>query len=706
MRQTRQVKQKTVKTKKFGRFFGEILRRANSLVFRIHILKLLSLVAFLVLLVGVYAVQLTYADYFVTYLNTATTANLRRDVPRGIILDRHGEVLVSNTAVRVITYQHLPNTPVENMRAVANDLAELIEVDTSELRELDLKDLFVWEFPDEARELLTDAEQTALEDAEAYQLTLNRITDDHLERLTDFQKQVHTIFIRMNRGTGLTTNMITENPTDEEIAIVSESLSRLPGIDISVDWQRNYPSVLGRSPIFGTVSEHGQGIPADREAYFLAMGYAPDSRVGTSHVESSYQHLLAGFPSQYYVSDGDVELLVEGYPGFGISLTIDAEFQELVEDIVERRFLQAKRNESTTRFMEQAHVVVLNPNTGEILAMVGKELRTDAGGRHRTVNNPMATFQRSFSVGSSIKAATLLAGFEAGVTRIGQTRYDATLRLPGSPPISSWRDMGFVNEIIALSQSSNIYFVRQTLEMAGIPNFTNGSPIGQYDIGVLRRYRDFFAQFGLGSSTGINLMHESIGQRADSTLPNMLFLAMGQADTYSPMQLAQFAATLATNGNRFQTQLVRDVYLPTNNPDERRIIQSFTPNLLNSIDLPDRYWERVHQGHSQALLSSEGTGFGVFGGSDFDPAGKTGTAQDFARDENGNTLRNSAGEPIEVHSRTLIAYAPRENPEIAISIVVPLNELPPPARSSPLSLQIGREVMEAFFDLQSQRSRR
>jgi len=685
------------------RWLEKLTKLNQSLVFRINILKIVCLLIFLIIAIQLYHVHVTFADQYTSFLQNNISANSQRNVPRGIITDRHGTVLVDNEAVNIITFQPSPTMSVDEMREIATELAKLIEVDSSNLTSRDLSDLFIIEFPDEAEELMTAEELRELDDEEYYLLKLRRIEDEHREMLSEEQKAIHTIYIQMSQGSNLLANTVKYDASHEEIAIVSENLPRLPGVGVDVDWERIYPSELESNSLFGQVTSYDQGVPATQLEHYLAYGYARNARVGRSNLELTYQSLLGGFPSQYLVENGNATRITEGQSGFELALTLDAELQEAVSEIVERELLNA-RGSTTTRYLQEAYVVITNPNTGEILALVGKRIEDDS---NSVIDDPAGTFHRAFTVGSTVKAATLLAGYEHGVTNIGTSRLDRPLVFAdGTQKASHVRSgLGNVNDILALSWSSNIYFMRQTLELAGIPNFTDRSSLAGFDLGVFDTYRRFFADFGLGVSTGINLPSESIGQRdSERTAPKALDFSIGQADTYTTLQLAQFASTLATNGERYAMQLVRDVYLPSNNPEDQQLLYGFTPNLLNTVDLDDLYWERVHLGHRQALTGPNGTGASAFGPNvPFNPAGKTGTAQDFARDSDGWTIRDSANQPINVHNRSFIGYAPYDNPEMAIAVIVPQNQLPDNPTNE-MSLIVARQAMEAYFDLQKERA--
>lgn len=677
-----------------------IHKQLNALVFRVQVLKVVVVSVFLMLLVNIYVVHVIHADDYVAFNALTTTTYLNREVPRGIIYDRNMVPLAVNTAVPVITYRHLPNTYVGTIRELATNLAQLIEVEHDGiLTYRDLQELFIFENEEEARALVLAEEADTLDNAAFHQAMIDRITDEHLETLTDEQRQIHLIFTRMHQGAGTTTNIIKKNPTEEEIARVTENMMHLSGIEVGVDWARDYPSELGHSAVLGNISTHQTGIPREREAYFLAQGYAANARVGISQIEWAMQSELSGFQSRYFIEDGVATQVAQGLPGFQISLNLDTELQMQIEEIVAQHLRQA-RSVRTSQNVREAYVVLTNPNTGAVLSMVGVVLSTDG----QITYNPLGTFQNSFNVGSVVKGATLMAGYYHDATHVGQVRLDVPIRIQGSNDMASWRTegLGYVNEIQALSMSSNVYFWRQTMELAGVTH-TQGGPVQGWanDNDIWDYYRDFFANVGLGTLTGIELQNEGIGFQAQSReFYNILHFAIGQSDTYTAMQLAQFIGVIATNGNRMQMQLVQDVYMPGDEGEERQLVRGFEPNLLNRIELTDSQWRNIHEGHRRAVQqANEGTGYNAFnrdGIFDFRPAGKTGTAEDILRDADGNPLG------IDTLNRTFIGYAPWDDPEVAISVIVPQSQTPN-SPSSSISEDIARDVLEAYFDLQADR---
>lgn len=688
----------------------KLLKLIKSLVFRINVLKAVCLILFLVVIFRLYAIQVTYSSDYQAFIDRTSTIALQKNVPRGVIYDRNRAVLVDNQAVNTITYQLYSGVSSSEMKEIAGKLANLIEVEFDKLTSRDLKDLYIEIFPEDAKALLTEQEQKELaSDNDAYyQLQLSRITEEHLNQLTDHDKETHAIFIKMNKGTNLTSNIIKQGATEEEIAVVNEHLEEMPGVNTDVDWNRTYPSVAQWHPIYGRVSTYEQGLPATSSGYYLAHDYQSNDRVGLSQLEYYYEDLLRGYKSQYVLTKenevSSYDEIYEGQRGYEMVLTIDADLQAAVNQIVEEEMLSAKKNSSTTKYLREAYIVMTNPNTGEILAMTGRIIEWDDEKKEYVfTDNSLGTFQNSFTMGSVVKGATLLAGYNANATTLGQVRLDEKMSFKGGLIKGSWKVMGNINDITALTQSSNVYFFKQTMSLAGGVNYYAGMPL-VLDLDVFDYYRSFFNQFGLGVATGIDLPNESTGLiESQRTSGKLLDFSIGQADIYTTMQLVQYVSTIATNGKRFAPTLVKEIYLPSNEEvDGKQLLEGFTPRLLNVVDLNEKHLEQVKKGFVGALQSSNGTGYSVFAKATYNPAGKTGTAEEYARDEEGKYMRDSNGELIEVHNRTLIAYAPADSPEIAISVVVPQGELT--TQSHPISLNIGQRSMQAYFDLKKERA--
>lgn len=680
-----------------------VYRFVKQPVFRVHLMRLIAVGLTALLLIGVYMVQITHAEEYQAFYNITTTANLRREVTRGEIFDRFGNPLVVNEAVEVITYRHIPNTPFGHMRQVAQNLALLIDVDDSGLTPRDLRDLFIFYYLEDARALVP-AEKQSSDSAVFNQQMIDAIEDEHLTRLTPLQLRTHVIFLRMNQGGGMTTNLIKERPTEEEVARVIENLSYLPGVEVGMDWVRSYPSGVN-SALFGSVSTRQTGVPLDRQAYFLTQGYAPNARVGTSQLERSLQTYLSGFQYRYFIDDGVETQLTKGMPGYHVSLNLDATFQLMVEEIVSEHLLDLRENSDFARYLQRSYAVVMNPQTGAVYAMVGVLLLEDEEtGELEAHMRPLETIMVGNLVGSAVKGASLATGFAYQTTQSGQVRLDNVLRFQGTPPLRSWTPMGNVNDITAIYRSSNVYFYRQAMEMAGIFNDSPNAAVVGWDFIAWEQHYRMFRQFGLGTHTGIELISEETGHPGHRTFDALLRYSIGQEATYTAMQLAQFGSTIATRGRRMQAQLVQNIYMPSPDGQTLQLVRPFAPNMLNQVVLSEEHWDRIQEGHRRAVTQGPpngGTAFALMQGVSFNPAGKTGTAEDFLRrHEDGTILFNEQGEEIMVLNHSFFAYAPYDEPEIVVAVIVPAAQVLGSQGVPSQAVIITREIMEAYFDLQ------
>ncbi|MDE5977639.1 MAG: penicillin-binding protein 2, partial [Turicibacter sp.] len=300
-------------------------KQIKSLVFRIQVLKVVCFILFLVVAFRLYAIQVTYSADYQAYIDRTSAIALQTNVPRGVIYDRNMDILVDNEAVSTITYQRYSGVSDSEVKEIAHRLAKLIEVDFTKLSSRDLKDLYLLTFEEEAKELYTQEELKELDDNELYKLQLSRITDEMLEELSDEDKEAHAIYIHMIKATNLTSNIIKKGATESEVAIVSEHLEEMPGVNTEVDWDRTYPSVAQWHPIYGRVSTYEQGLPATLVNYYKAHDYQANDRVGLSQLELYYESLLRGYKSQYVLTNENdaatYEEIYEGQRGYEIVLT-------------------------------------------------------------------------------------------------------------------------------------------------------------------------------------------------------------------------------------------------------------------------------------------------------------------------------------------------------------------------------------------------
>ena len=254
--------------------------------------------------------------------------------------------------------------------------------------------------------------------------------------------------------------------------------------------------------------------------------------------------------------------------------------------------------------------------------------------------------------------ATLLTGYQENVVRIGETKIDEPIRIGGITKRSLFNQNSrvAVSDIEAIGRSSNVYMFRIAMALA---NSNNSSEDSARNIeNAFDTFRQSFASFGLGTKTGIDLPGESGGLIGDSNSIGILMdLSIGQFDTYTTLQLAQYVSTIANGGYRIAPKVLKEIREPSEDGEILGpLIQETEVNILNRIQNTDAEIDQVKRGMHYVYYAPRGTAPNIFAGKDYDGAGKTGTAQAF-----------SSGKPTINLSH--VGFAPYENPEIAYAVL-------------------------------------
>ncbi|MBM7620267.1 cell division protein FtsI/penicillin-binding protein 2 [Bacillus tianshenii] len=687
-------------------------KKKNYVPYRLNLLFFAVFLLFSALILRLGFVQIVFGEDYRKEVDREENVTVNTLAPRGKIFDRNHNVVVDNTPLNAITYTRMASTSSKEQLEIAKKLSEVITLDTEDIQERDKKDYWILTRPEEAEKLITKAdlkkvEDGELEESELYQLQLDRITDKNLQEITSNpeEMQVLAIFREFNKGYALTPQIVkNKDVTAKEYAIISESLGHLSGVDIMTDWKREYVFDDTLRSVLGSVSDSESGIPEDRIQEYLARGYSRNDRVGKSQIELFYENVLQGQKARVKnVTDSSGNLLrqekvFEGKRGKDLVLSIDMELQQAVEKVLADKILEARATQGApARFLDRAFAVVMDPKTGEVLSLAGKQLVKDENGQTKVEDNALGTIQEAYEPGSTVKGATVLAGFEHGAISPGQYLYDAPLNIKGTPRKASYVAMGNINDLTALERSSNVYMFRTVMGIAG-STYRPGEPLPvdneDYDV-----FRNYLAQFGLGVETGIDLPRESAGLIGKyDTSGKLLDLAIGQYDTYTTLQLAQYVSTIANGGYRMRPQLVREIREPVEEEGLGPVLQPFKAEILNRVDMSDDEIKRVQEGFKRVYHGLQGTARGSKM-KEFKPAGKSGTAQSFYRE-----IREGK-EPI-IHSTlnfNLIGYAPYDNPELAFAIMVP-NASTNFSQTGGISTEIGDEIMRVYFELKKKRT--
>ncbi|MDN5709125.1 MAG: penicillin-binding protein 2 [Planococcus sp. (in: firmicutes)] len=688
----------------------------SNTTFRMNILFFAIFLLFSMLILRLGYLQIVKGEDYARAIARTEEVAVNTSVPRGRIFDSAGRLQVDNEPVNSITYTKMQTTKSSEMLEVAEELAKLIEKDTKKVTLRDKQDFYIQLNTESATEKVTAEERAAIEAEDVPQkekqqkldaLVREKITDEELNSLTDEQLEVLAIYREMTSGYALSPQIIKgEGVTDEEFAIVSEHLTdpKLEGVNTVTDWKRVKMTDL---TILGSTTTPDQGIPANRLDYYLSRDYSRNDRVGTSFLEQQYEDVLQGQKSSVKnVTDGRGRVIEtvpvdEGEPGKDLVLTIDSELQYELEEIVEEKLLALKAGPNS-QLVKDAYLVMMNPQTGDVLSMVGKRVGEDENGRRVVNDYAFGTFTAAHEMGSTVKGATLLTGYAQDAVEIGEVQIDEPLKFAGTKQKNSiFNTTPFnripLNDLMAIERSSNVYMFKIAMDIAGKQyQYNRGLSVDPESFALMR---NSFAQFGLGVETGIDLPNEGTGYLGGTYPgPKLLDLAIGQFDTYTPLQLAQYISTIANDGYRMQPHVVKEIRKASPDGETLGPIETIIePKIMNRVNNTQEEIDRVKEGMRNVYIGSSGSARAQFSDTPYTAAGKTGTAEAIFYDRD-HPLHNTLNVNI-AH----VGFAPYENPEIAYAVVIPYVTTDP-TKVPKTNNEIARAAADKYFELKKQRS--
>ena len=500
------------------------------------------------------------------------------------------------------------------------------------------------------------------------------ISDDVIDRLSDLLK-VPTDEIKTTIPGHSGFNPIRLNPdvTPDIVSIIEEQKSQYPGVVIEVTPIRDYILKQEGAHTFGYVSE----INDTELEKMKDEGYKSGDIIGKFGLEKVYDKELRGENGgqqvEVDVSGKPVQILgrKEPVPGDDLELTIDINLQQAAEKAVDEQLTQIGAH--------AAAAVVMNPQTGEILAMVSRPAFDPNLFAHgisskdwnQLNNNPYhpmdnKTITGEYPPGSTFKIVTGTAALTEGVVTPDEQIFDSGHHWIIPKGNADGEALGWLNFRTALAHSDNVYF------------YEMGNRLG------IDRLEKYARMFGLGAKTGIDLPYEATGLVANRRYKEKNFddgewylsetfdAAIGQGfNLVTPLQAAMVMGEIAADGKRYKPHVVNRIIAP-----DGSVVKDFQPELLSQLDVPEEDIKLVQDGLHD--VTKYGTAASSFRGFTVDIAGKTGTAE------------NSQGRD---HG-WFVAYGPFDNPNIVVAVIVENG-----GYGSQSAVPIGRKILEAAFGL-------
>lgn len=665
---------------------------------RYHFLIVLIIILFLIISIRLFKLQIIDYEDYQSKLTVATEKTVEgTSAPRGRIYDRNYNLLVDNEAVKTIYYKKQTGITTKEEITLAYKIADMIEVDYSSLSTYRLKNFYYQNNFESCQALITNEERDQykkrkLTDKDLLDLIFSRITEEDLSNYTEIDKEAAYIYYLMNKGYSYAEKIIkNKNVSEVEYAKISENIDNLKGFNTKLDWVRIYLYGSTFKSILGTVSSDTQGIPEELANIYLKKGYSLDDRVGISYLEYQYEDYLKGTKPIYKVGkNNNYEIVSFGSRGNDIVLTIDIELQKYLEDTLSKEVMSTSY-EPNTPYYNRSFAIISNPKTGEILAMSGKQVRTTDSGTKEIVDYTPGVVTLPVTPGSVVKGASMLVGYKYGAINIGDIQTDECIKIKDTPEKCSWRTMGDIDDLYALRYSSNVYQYKIAIKV-GEGNYEYNKPL-KIKKDAFNKYRSMYQSFGLGVKTGIDLPVESLGYTGTSILPgHLLDFAIGQYDTYTPIQLSQYINTIANGGQRLKPYLLKEVYSPSANKEEvfGELIYANSKKVLGTIPVEKKYIDRVRLGFNQVI--TDGLGYGYMGDY-YNSSGKTGTSESFI-DTNSDGVVDT-----ETITTSFVGYSPSDNPKMSIVVVSPDISTPESNYQSNATKRISASLVNKYFEL-------
>lgn len=534
---------------------------------RIFIFGIIICLIFAVVSVRLVFLQIRNQEDYAAKLENYSSQKQTDSTARGEMVDRNGKVIAKTVSSHNIVYFPPKDTTSEEQWKLAQTFAKDFKVDHKGMTNSDYQDLYMFLHKDEkgnkdsGKNLLSEQEKETLTAEEQEKKIRSRITMKMVNELADDDiKDAFSVYLSMRKLPNNQNKVILEDVDSDSVAKLMENKDKYRGFDVNLgSWKREYPYKDTLRDVLGSITTSKQGVPSELRSYYEAMGYSLTDRVGQSGLEKQYEDLLSGTPRVSEISyDSDGTAIMNetssGKNGYDLHLTIDVELQKKVDDILEDTLKKYAGTAGREKF-KKAIVVLMNPQTGEIYAMSGKYLDEDG----KIQNYSSGAYLDAFASGSVVKSATVYMMLDQGIQTRYSTEQDEQMKIAGTPFKQSFNTYGTVNSIRALAVSSNVYMFKSVIKLAG-GNYVYNQPLGitnEMAQKTFKLMRNYYSMFGLGTKTGLDVPNEAQGFTGNTMNPGLLLdYSIGQYDNYTPIQLVQYAATIANGGKKVQPKLV------------------------------------------------------------------------------------------------------------------------------------------------------
>ena len=648
--------------------------------------------------------QIVDGQEYYDIANTTSSSYIKLTATRGEILDRNGNALAQNKTCynivfddTLIDHDHLNDTILELINILEETKTEWIDV-----LPIQLNSDGSYSFKENNDSEIEFLKSSSMLHVNQYATAQECMTQ--LIEMFDCQEYapedaIKILSVRYNMRKNLfdadSPYTFAQDISADVMTVVNERAANMPGVRVDVTTTREYPDgalaphIIGRT---GRLTQDQYDSFEEEDNLFdmenNLSGYSYDDTMGQNGIEYALEDTLRGENGKLSIEtdqDGNLtssEVEVAPQAGNTVYLTLDSRIQAVANASLAKNAKAAKADSYPTSKdpdgsdCEAGACVMIDVNTGAVLAAstypsYDLNRYIEDVDYYNQLNNdetyPMINraFSGSFAPGSIFKPIVAAAALQEGIINISSTVYCGhyytyyTNDTSQAPTCMGYH--GNMNVLHALEKSCNIFF---------------------YDVGRrlgIEKLDAYGTLFGLGQETGLEVSEssgvltnpEDYERRSGDTWTDGMTLsaAIGQLDnSFTPVQLVSYCASIANGGNRVQLHLVDKITDYT----RENVIEEKGTTILNEVGVSDENLAIVRQGMrlvAQSGTASDFANYGVAIGA------KTGTAQVTGHSDN----------------VTFIGFAPYDDPEIAIAVVLEHGD------KSTYSKAIARDLFDAYF---------
>ena len=667
---------------------------------RYNILTTLVYIAGIILLIQLFNLQIIHGAEYRETSNSRLTRETVVKAARGSIKDRTGVELVRTDTGYSAEIYSTKVTDAELNLAIEKFIEILesnkdkyidnlpIKVDPFEFTEKDEESQKEWKKENNLDENYS-AEQVFYALKEKYE-----ISEDDVNTARKIMAIRYEISSKGYSSTRSVT--IAKDISNTSAVQIREQNAKLAGINVVTEPTVAYTSGNLASHILGYV-----GAINEKEYSTRKDTYRNDDIIGKDGIQKVFEEYLKGTDGVKQVDmtvDGAITseyISEEAVAGSDVVLTIDANLQKVAEKALEKNIkdiADGKYGEGNDA--DAGAVVVMNVNTGEILAMASypdynpEKYSEEYDPDDKTGKYVNRAIGAEKAPGSTFKMVVASAALDTGEITT-KTRINDTGVYPYGDGQACWYyrsygvGHGYLNLTQAIKYSCNYFF---------------------YDLGYrmgIDTIADYAGRYGLGKRTGVELIGEEDGIVASREFANSigyttwypadtLSAAIGQSfNQFTPIQMARYISMVANGGKNVDVSIIKSIINPDGTEVSKEEIENFvketvgTENeLKEDLHISEENLDAIREGMKGVTSEPGGTAYSTFADFDIDIAGKTGSAQTGVEGEADGWF---------------VGFAPYDEPEIAVVVMVEK------AGSGGYTAVVAKEIMEEYFGMNSEK---